>query len=65
MKQMLIQDQHCFIIFLQQQSTYATIFTTPSATHSVLMHSEKQRNSKRKPVTVTVKLYCVLGLANE
>ena len=25
---MLIQDQHCLIIFLQQQNTYATIFTT-------------------------------------
>lgn len=28
MKQMLIQDQHCLIIFFQQQNTYATIFTT-------------------------------------
>jgi len=47
MKQMLIQDHHCVIIFLQRQNTYATIFTTLSATHSVLMCAEKHKATRR------------------
>lgn len=61
-KQRLAQDLHCFVIFMQKQSMYAiTMMSLLQLPVTTEVCWEVRRLSRRKFLTITVILFCILN----